>query len=124
MLLNKKNNTKLMNNIIQKLSDRSEISYQQAQTIFEKVSKAVLKNTTGNNRQKILSKLPTEITNRLSESEKFGPVIQNVSYKQVCEDVNNDLNLKEISNSNKVVVQAIKILEDDTGLKNLLTDIK
>lgn len=111
-----------MNNIIQKLSDKSEISYQQAKTIVEKVSRAALKNTSDNNRQKILSKLPNEITNRLSESEWFGQIVQNTSYKQVCDEVNNDSNLKEISNPKIVVFQAVKLLEEDTGLKNLLTN--
>lgn len=114
----------IMNNIIQKLSDKSEISYQEAKTIFEKVTRAALKNTSGNNRQTILSKIPNEITTSISDSEKFNPVRQNISYRQVYEDVNNDLSLKEISDPKKVVFQAVKILENDIGIKNLLTDFK
>ncbi len=112
-----------MHSLIQNLSDKSGISYQQAKSVFEKVTTAVLKNTDEIKRPMLMSALPVEITERLTDSEISEPIGKNVSYKQVYEEVNNDLNLKQISNPKRVVSQAVRIFEDYTGLDNLFIKV-
>ena len=111
----------MMTNIIQQLSTKAGINQSQATKMLEQVSIAALKNVDENARTKILSSLPSEVTSLFPQNEKNpSESQQKINYKEIFNRVNNQEDFGTKNNPDGVLSSAIEILEQHTGVRNLI----
>lgn len=111
----------MMTNIIQQLSNKAGINQLQATKMIGQVSRAALKNVDENTRTKILASLPSEVTSLFPQNEKNSSEgQQKVNYKEVFNLVNNQEDFGTKNNADGVLSSAIEILEQHTGIRNLI----
>jgi uncharacterized protein (DUF2267 family) len=108
-----------------KLSQRTQIGLDQAKTVLSQVSKAILEKADPDYASKLLSKLPSSITNLFSSEEKngFTRTKEEISNQQVIENIDRESGIHNKAKSQKATQEAVKLLEEKTDEHGLIDGI-
>ena len=108
------------------LSQRVQIGLDQSKTVLNQVSKTILRKADPEKASKLLSKLPTGITNLFSSEEKskFTTTKEEINNEQVIENIDKESGIHNKAKSQKATQEAVKLLEekaDEPGLMDNIT---
>jgi uncharacterized protein (DUF2267 family) len=108
-----------------KLSQRVQIGLDQAKTVLNQVSKTILKGADPDNASKLLSKLPSSITNLFSSEEKnrFTRTKEEISNQQVIENIDRESGIHDKAKSQKATQEAVKLLEEKTDEPGIIDSV-
>jgi uncharacterized protein (DUF2267 family) len=111
--------------LAEKLSQSVQIGLDQAKTVLSQVSKTILKKADPDNASKLLSKLPSGITNIFSSEEKnkFTGTKEEISNQQIVENINRESGIHDKAKSEKATQEAVKLLEEKTDEPGLIDSV-
>src|SRR5687767_11602953 len=104
------------------LSQRVQIGLDQAKTVLNQVSKTILRKADPDKASKLLSKLPSGITNLFSSEEKnkFTTTKDEISSEEVIENIDRESGIHNKAKSQKATQEAVKMLEEKTDEPGLI----
>jgi phosphoribosylanthranilate isomerase len=108
-----------------KLSQRVQIGIDQAKTVLNQVSKTVLRKADPDKASKLLSKLPSSITNLFSSEEKnkFTATKEEINDEEVIQNIDLEAGINNKAKSQKATQEAVKLLEEKTDEPGLIDNI-
>ena len=111
-----------MQNLINQLTHKTKLSYEQARNVLSLVSKEAIQNANPTLKSELFSKLPSEIYNTFSENDieellVLPPHRNNI---ELCDQIGLSVGIKESKKSKIITNEAIKILQRRIGIYNLL----
>ena len=114
-----------MEDLANELSQRVQISLDQARTVLNQVSNTILRKADPNKASELLSKLPSSITTvfSLDEKKKFTTTQENINNEEVVENIDREARINNKAKSQKATEEAVKLLQEKTHEPGMLDNI-